>query len=577
MAGGPLHPAEQYAQDVVAGIIVAGRLVRLACERHLDDLAHAQNRGLYFDREAAQFALDFFPLLRHYKGREWKGKPVTLEAWQQFIIWSIYGWKKVGGMRRFRTAHLEVAKGNGKTTLCAGIGLELLVADGEAGAEIYSAATKKDQARIVHADATAMRDASPSLSKRIQKFRDNLSIPADHSKFEPLGADKDTLDGPRPHGLILDELHAWKSRGVLDVLEEGMGKRLQPLAVRATTASDGSEGVYQQEHEYAEQVLEGTVKDDALFAYIATLDKGDDWRDERNWIKPNPNLGVSVKIEELRERAGKAGAQPSYLNSFLRFRMNVVTQGESAAIRPEDWKACVGYSLAGKDAKVLRGEIERALEGESCFIGADLASTEDIAALVKVFPPTEERKLWVVIPHFYIPEDNIESKGREAREPYDVWKREGFITATEGNVIDYATIEAQVLADCERYDVREIAFDPWNATAFANDLQAAGVPISKLAKFAQTIANFAQPTKYLLEVLIPNRTLAHLANPVLTWMAKNLIVWTDPNGAQRPSKRKSLRKKIDGMVALLNALGRANSAPSHDGSAYSADRGVFLV
>src|SRR5579883_180886 len=555
-------PAEKYAGDVAAGRIVASKWVRLACERHLRDLRTGRDRGLVFDRAAAQHALDFFGFLRHSKG-EWSGSQFALEPWQQFIVWSLFGWKRAAtGLRRFRVAHVEVARKNGKSTLCAGIGLYLFFADGEPGAEVYCAATKKDQAKIVYEEAVRMRSASPALAKRIAKFRDNMNVPGTASKFEPLGSDEDTLDGLNIHGAIVDELHAHKNRLLWDVLDTATGARRQALIFAITTAGFNRESICWSQHEYGEKVLEGIVEDDTFFPFIAALDPGDDWQDEKNWPKANPNLGVSVKLDDLRRLAHKASQDPSALNSFLRLRLNVWTSSETAAIKAEDWRACSG--VAGAD-----------LAGRLCYVAIDLSSTEDVAAMVKLFPPDDEEEPYQVLCNFWVPAENVERKIAEHRVPYDVWIRQGYLQTTEGNVIDYDVIQEQLLADCERYQVREIAFDPWNATQFANNLQKAGIDPEILVKFPQTISMFAEPTKRLLGQLIPSRRLNHFANPVLAWMSLNLLVKEDNNGNRRPV-RGSARGKVDGMVALIMALGRAIASPEPGGSVYET-RGVLVL
>ena len=561
-----LHPAERYARDVLSGRVLAGKWVKLAAQRHFNDLRDGHKRGLRFDPAAAQHALDFHRFLNHSKG-EWAGQPFRPEPWQQFIKWCVFGWKKADGTRRFRVVHEELGRKNGKSTDLAGTGLYLLIGDGEAGAEIYCAATKKDQARIVFEEATRMRKASPELAKRIQKYKSNMSIPETASKMEPLGADEDTLDGLNLSGGLVDELHAHKTRKLWDVLDTASGARRQGLLWAITTAGFDRETICFTQHEYACKVLEGIIQDDSLFAFIATLDEGDDPFDERNWIKPNPNLGVSVKFEDLRRQANKAKNDPSALNAFLRLRLNVWTSQETAAIQMEDWNACAGFSLKEHDAVSLRREKEAELAGRPCIIGIDLASTEDIAAHVKLLPPENDGEPYIVLPHFYVPEGNVERLIKDGRLPYDVWIRDGFLTATDGNVIDYDAIAAQVVADFERYDVQRLYFDPWNATQFINDLQKRGIDPERLVKFPQTIANFAEPTKLLLETDIPNRKLAHLANPVLRWMASNLIVREDNNGNKRPVKR-SGQGKIDGMVALIMARSGMSGALEDSGAGH---------
>lgn len=548
-----LHPAEQYARDVIAGKIIASRWVRLACERHFRDLAEGAKRGLRFDSAAAVDAIRFFSLCRHSKG-EFAGQIFKPEPWQQFIVWSIFGWKRADGTRRFRTAHIEVAKKNGKSTFAAALAVFMAFFDGEPGAEVYCVATKKDQAKLVFDEASRMRDASPALKGSIQKFKNNLSVPAIASKCEPLGAEEDTLDGPNIHGLIFDELHAWKKRDLLDVLHHGQGARRQPLQIEITTAGFNRLSVCWDQREFGCKVLESLLDNneasDAFFVYIACLDDGDDWENEANWIKPNPCLGVSLKIDNLREEAQKAKADPASLNSFLRLRLNKWTQQDVRWMPMNVWNKCAGFELSDRnsqDAKALRDEMRERLAGRTCYSGLDLASNVDLAAHVVIFPPDDDSERYVVLADFWIPGDNLEKRVKRDRVPYDVWLRDGFIQATDGNVIDYAFIKHRIEEFAEQYDLRECAFDPWNGEQFASQMDC-----TTMVKFPQTIAHFAGPTTRLMTLALGQK-LAHLGNPVLRWMADNLVVKQDPSGNLRPNKEKSI-EKIDGIVALIMAL-----------------------
>src|SRR5665213_214240 len=568
-----VHPAEQYARDVASKHIVASKWVCLACERHLRDLATASKRGLYFDAPAAQYAIDFFTFLHHSKG-EWAGQSFELTPWQQFIVYSIFGWKHADdGRRRFRTAHVEVARKNGKTTLWAGVGLYLFFADGEPGAEVYCAATKKDQARILFTEAERMRKASPGLAKRIVSLRNNMNVPATNSKFEPLGSDEDTLDGLNIHGALVDELHAHKTRLLWDVLDTATGARRQPLIAAITTAGFDRESICWKQHEYGEKVLEEIIDDDSFFIYVASLDPGDDWEDESNWPKANPNLRVSVKIEDLRTQAHKAKNDPSALNSFLRLRLNVWTQQDTRWMPMDKWSACIGArpTLAACDAKALRNIMEGDLAGRLCFAGLDLSSKTDITAFVPVFPPTEEDPHWILLPTFWLPEDNVEQRVREGRVPYDVWKREGFLQTTPGNVVDYDQVREFIVRFRDRYELQEVAFDPWNATQIATQLTSAGIT---MVEFRQGFASMSEPTKQLMTLVLGN-TLAHLGNPILKWMASNLVVKQDEAGNLKPNKEKS-SEKIDGIVAAIMGLGRAISTGIKGPSVYERE-GILVL
>ncbi len=562
--------AEQYVDDVLSGEQIAGRWVKYACERHRRDLEEAHLRGLYFDETMAGVAIAFFGMLRHWKG-EWSGRRVQLEPWQQFVIWSLFGWRRADGTRRFRTGYLEVARKNGKTTMAAGVGLLLMVADGEPGAEIYSAATKRDQARISFRDATEMVRQSPQLRQRIGKVRDNLHSFETSSKFEPLGRDADSTDGLNVHGVIADELHAWKTRDLWDKLETATGSRRQPLMFAITTAGYDRQSLCFQFHDYAEKVAAGIVKDDSFFGLIYTLDgpkldedgneiaPADNWEDESVWVKANPNLGVSKKWDDMRRKAGRAKQMPAALNAFLRLELNVWTQAESRWIDPARWAACshVPPGLAVEPttpfAEIL-AHMEAALRGRKCYGALDLSSNIDISAWVMVFPPESEDEPYWILPRFFIPEDNILERVRRDRVPYDAWLRAGLLTATPGNVIDYDWIVAQIDEDARRYDVAEIGFDRWGATKIQTQLMALGgddwiIPIG------QGFASMSPPMKEL-EKLILGRNLGHGGHPVLAWMADNLVATQDAAGNLKPDKGRS-REKIDGMVALVMGIDRA--------------------
>jgi phage terminase large subunit-like protein len=516
-------------------------------------------RGLYFDREAADRVIRFFAFCCHSKG-ELAGQAIQLEPWQQFIFWVAFGWKRtVDNHRRFRTVYIELPRKNGKSTMMAGIGLYMLVADGEPGAEIYAAATKKDQARIVHADAIKMRDASPSLKKRIQKFRDNLSIPETNSKFIPLGADEDTLDGLNTHCNIIDELHAHKTRKVWDVLETATGARRQPMQVAITTAGFDKHSICWEQHTYSEKILSQIIDDDTYFAFIACLDEGADWEDEREWFKANPNLGISKKLDDMRRLAAKAKEQPAALNSFLRLHLDRWTKQDVLWMPMDRWNAC----NAAVDAEELYGR--------ECIGALDLASKTDLAALSLLFAPVDDDEPWKLLQYFWCPEENAELRAKKDRVPYDVWIRQEFIKATEGNVTDYDFIRRDIGELASDYRIKEIAFDPWNATQLVTQLTGDGM---EMVEFRQGFASMSAPTKELMAMVL-GKKIAHGGNPVLDWMASNVTVRQDPAGNLKPDREKST-EKIDGIVTLIMAIGRAIVQPEDDGSVYEK-RGVLSV
>ena len=372
--------------------------------------------------------------------------------------------------------------------------------------------------------------------------------------------------------MVFDELHAQKTRQLWDVMETALGARRQPLTWAITTAGKPGESIYQDQHAYAEKVLEGVIEDDTFFPYVAQLDPADDWEDERVWIKANPNLGISVKLDNLRELAHKAKNQPSALNAFLRLRLNRPAGDFARWIPIDKWNKCVGYDMTGLDAKSLLDKILPTLERRRCVAAVDLSSKIDLTAYLKLFPPIEKDPRWILIPRFFMPEENIEKRVKEDRVPYDVWIREGFITKTAGNVVDYDVIKPEILADAKRYELLELAFDPWNATQIGLQLQKEGLTVSE---FRQGFASMSEPTKQFLALILSGK-LAHLGNPVLKWMASNVVVKIDEAGNEKPNKRKSA-ERIDGIVAAIMALGRAMYQPEGPPRSIYETQGVMVL
>ena len=535
------HPVTAYADQVITGKVPAGELVTLACERHIRDLKTAKTRGLRFSEPAADHAIEFYRFLRHSKG-EWAGCELQLEPWQVFIIGSVFGWLRSDGTRRYRTAYNEVPRKNGKSTLAAGVGLYLFMADGEPGPEIYSAATKRDQARIVWNESAQMVKASPFLSSRVKVYpgKGNMNILLNRAIFEPLGADADTMDGLNIHGAIVDELHAHKNRGVWDILETATGARRQPLIFAITTAGYDRNSICWEQREYAERVLRGVIEDDTYFAYIACIDEGDDWLDESTWAKANPNLGVSVKIDDLRRKAQKAREMPAAQNGFMRLHLNRWTTQNERWMSMEAWDASSGLVVPEK------------LVGRECYAGLDLSSTTDLTSLVLVFPDYDNGS-YTVLPHYWLPRDTMLDKEKKDKVPYSSWVRQGFMTATDGSVIDYGSITQKLLEWRGLYDIKELAFDRWGASKLVQELD--DLRLCTLVPFGQGFMSMSPPTKELMNLVLQRR-LVHGGNPVLRWNVDSLVVQQDPAGNLKPNKAKSTAR-IDGAVAMIMALDRA--------------------
>lgn len=565
-----------YALDVVAGNIVAGRPVRLACERHLRDMKDGHSRGLFFDVAAAQFAIQFFSFLTLAEG-DHAGKPLILQPFQCFIVGSLFGWKGADGYRRFRIAYIEIGKGNGKSPLAAGIGVKGLIADGEQGAEIYAAAVMRDQAKIVWSDAEKMIMASEALRSRVQKTVNNLAVVRTNSFFRPISSEGRGLDGKRVHMAILDEVHEHPNPTVVDKMRAGTKGRRQPLIIEITNSGYDRTSVCWHHHEFSLRVLEQTVENDSWFAFICALDacddcrvnkgrtqpddtcpKCDDWKNEATWLKANPNLGVSVTHKYLREQVAEAIGMPYKQNIVKRLNFCFWTEQANRWLDMELWRACG-----------MRGAIdETALEGRDCYLGLDLSTTTDLAAACALFPRSSDENEAVVdgqspilprfraIWRFWIPRKSLAARAERERLLLESWAAQGFITITEGDVVDYDVIRADINELGERFAIKELAYDPWNATQIATQLQGDGFTV---IPFRQGFATFNEPTKET-EKLIRSGDIDHGGNPVAAWMASNVAVAQDPAGNKKPDKAQSA-DRIDGIVALIEAIGRATIAP----------------
>jgi phage terminase large subunit-like protein len=496
--------------------------------------------------------------LRHTKG-QWAGVRFALEPWQKReIIEPLFGWKRADGSRQYRRAYIELPRKNGKSTLSSGLALYLLFADGEAGAEVYSAAADTDQARIVFDQARAMVEESPSLLKRAQVFKKSIVIPKARSSYRVLSADAFTKHGLNASGIVFDELHAQPNRDLYDVLRTSTGARRQPLMVMITTAGFDRTSICWEEHEYARQILSGVNEDSSYFAFIAAAPEDADWTDEKVWAAANPGMGVTVTLDYLREECQKAIQSPAYQNTFRRLHLNQWTSQESRWLDLRAWDACA--------AKLPD------LAGRACYGGLDLSSSQDLTSFVLAFAPEEDsdEPVWT-LPFFWVPEEGLIERARKDRVPYDAWARDGLIEVTPGNVIDYGFIEEKITALGEVYNIRQIAFDRWGAVQMSQNLMGAGF---EMVQMGQGFASMSHPTKELMRLTLAQQV-GHGGHEVLRWMADNLVVDTDAAGNVKPNKKKS-RERIDGMVALVMALDRAVRNEGPMASVYE-ERGVFTL
>ena len=493
--------------------------------------------GFRWDGDAAQLAVDFFPtFLTHTKGHT---GPLRLEPWQTDIIATLFGWLRPDGTRRYRETLIAVPRKNGKTTLAAGVALYLLTADGQTGAEVYSAAGSRDQATLVYEQAAAMVRACPALDSRL-KVRDatkRIAYVGKGSYYRAVAADAGTLHGTNPHGVIFDELHTQPNRDLYDVFKSGMGARQNPLFVAITTAGYDRHSICHEVWSYARSVRDGLINDPHFLPAIWELPDGADWQDPDVWHKCNPNLGVSIGLEFLREECERAKQLPSYENTFRNLYLNQWTEQAVRWLPMDTWRR--------------GGELEAPnLDGQECWAGLDLSSNLDVTALSLVFK-RDDGGYWV-LPYFWIPGGEVLKRVKRDRVPYDVWTRDGWITMQPTASIDHDLLLADLEKISQRYWIRQIAVDRWNAEHVISKLSAAGLEV---VKFGQGFASMSGPSKQF-EKLVLDGKIGHQNNPVLNWMAGNVSVLRDAAENMKPDKATS-SDRIDGIVATIMAVGLA--------------------
>ena len=510
--------------------------------------------GSWYDAASAARAVRFFSAyLRHAKG-QYAGQPFILQPWQaREIVEPLFGWKRPDGARKYRRAYIRVPRGNGKSQLGAAIGLYLMYADGEMGAEIFSCAADRDQAAIAFDAAKAMVEASPSLLGRSEIFRRSIVVPATSSSYKVLSADVPGKHGLNAHGIIFDELHAQTHRDLWDVLTTATVKRRQPLTVAITTAGYDRHTICWEIDDYAQKVEAGIIEDPTFLPVLYGASQEDDWTDPKVWEKANPGYGTLVQREYLETECNRAKETPGYVNSFRRLHLNVWSESVSRWLDMAAWD----------DGSLVIDEA--ALLGNPCWAGLDLSTTTDITALALAF--RDGSGGYTLKLYFWVPEENIARRTQRDRVPYDVWVRQGFVTPTEGNVVDYDAVRLKIGELGKRYSIQEIAFDPWNATQLSSQLQSDGF---RMVELRQGFASLTAPTKDF-EKIVVGRQLHHGGNPVLRWMASNVVVEQDPAGNLKPSKAKST-ERIDGIVAGVMAIGRASVG--EDGRSAYEDHGI---
>lgn len=547
-----VHPVTRYAKAVAGGKILAGEMVRLACARHLRDIERQNTAGFpyRFDEGLATKAFDFFEFdLCHYEG-ELDGEPFMLLDWQMFVLGSLYGWVKRTGYRRFKKAFVLTGKGSGKTPMFAGMALYALTEDGEPGAQVYCAATTREQAALAFKDARAMARKSPLIAGKVHITEHAITI--GDSYFQTVSSEAGNLHGKRPHFGLVDEIHVAQNDDVVEYLQAGVKARRQPMIAMPTNAGQDRRSIAWRYTEYSKRILTGALVDDEWFAYVCQLDvcaahvvdgrdmpvddcpDCDQWADERVWLKVNPSLEVTPGIEYLRGQVNEARGMPAKADNVKRLNFCIWTSGKVQWIRPEVWQA---------------QEPQRPLDGRHCFAGYDLSAVNDITAAAYVFP--DEDGIDILL-RCFLPEERVDALAQASRVPYRAWVDAGLITLNPGKTVDYDFVLAEDAKIREQFDVRAGGIDPWQSIQFRAKLEAAGTGIQTVPQNNIRLDAVVGEA----ERLLINGGFRHGRHPVLDWVASNVVLNVDPRGNRKLDKDAS-PEKIDPMAAILNALHEA--------------------
>lgn len=518
--------------------------------------------GCTFDIAAADRVRFFFErFLVHSKG-QFAGKPFTLFDWQWYrVIGPLFGWRAADGTRRFRRAGIAVAKKNGKSTLMSGIGLYLLLSDNEPGAEVYTAAADRKQASIIFNEAANMVNASPALKKRInvKEVAKEMITYEGRSILTALSSDVATKEGFNANGVLFDEIHAQPNWNLWNVLRFSGASRRQPLLIWITTAGlYDPESLWQQQWNAALDVQENRTVDAGFLPVIYAASESDDWKSEDAFRKANPSYGDVISRRDWQEAVNEAQESGLKENNYKRYRLNLSTKQAERWIPAERWDACASELVT-----------EKRLTGRECIIGLDLAATKDLAAAALVF---REGSRYQGIPLFWCPRDTLLRRKRENRTSMDAWVRAGLINVTESRSIDYRVIRKTLNQLAERFNVKQIGIDPWNAVQIATDLESDGFDV----KYVRTgFASISAATKEFEKLVLAGDFL-HPAHPVLDWCAQNIAVKEDESGNVKPDKARSA-EKIDGIVAMIIALACHIAEPEDGAKTVYEKRGIMIL
>ncbi len=544
----PRDPATRYAREVVAGKRMAGPHVRAACARHLKDLEQGDARGLVWDVAEVADAIAFFEEVLRLNGGEYEGVEFKLLGWQKFVVGSLFGWKTADGHRRFRVAYVETAKGSGKSPLAAGIGMKGLVADGEPRAEVYAAATKKDQAMVLFRDAVAMWQQSPELNRRLKSSGTgenvwNLAYLERAAFFRPISAD-DGQSGPRPHIALIDEVHEHRSNTVVEMMRAGTKSRRQALIFMITNSGASKTSVCWSYHDYGAKVAAGVLEDDTFFAYVCSLDADDDpITDERCWPKANPSLQEAdlPGMKYLREQVREARGMPSKEALVRRLCFCQWTEAENPWISADVW--------------LNRGQEYdwQELKGRRAWAGLDLSSTTDLTGLVLWIEPIAPGEPWRLVPFCWLPDEGLQRKEEIDRVPYLAWRAAGYLETTPGRAVSKLQVAIRLAQLAEHFDIQTVAFDRWRIEDFKALAADNDIALPPLEPFGQGYQSMS-PALEAMETHLLNGSVAHPQHPVLTWCAANAVVQSDAAENRKLAKDKA-NGRIDLMVAAVMGAG----------------------
>lgn len=564
-------PVLRYAERVLDEPGLAGPMVRAACKRHLRDLETGAARGIYWDNEAAERALAFFPDVLTLTEGDFADTPFELIDAQEFVVGSLFGWKKANGYRRFRQAYIEMGKGSGKSPLAAGIGLYGLFADGERGAEVYCAAVTRDQAGIMFRDAENMVTQNAKLRERLHITTGNIAYEAGRSFLRPVSHQARSLDGKRVHFALLDELHEHRTAEVAEKMRAGTKGRKQPLILAITNSGYDRNSICWTQHDYSAKVVEGVIEDDGWFAYVCALDD-EDWPkdggfpDKSTWIKANPGLGTTIHLDYLQDQVKEAQHMPSKANLVMRLNFCRWTEASERWLDHEAW-ALNGERSVGYDA----------LRQQPCFGGLDLSATTDLTSLVLVFPDTDPEDVdqdttFQALAWFWLPEADLLEKENRDGVPYTAWRDAGYLTVTPGKSINKAFVAAKLGELSGDFDIQAIAYDRWRIDDLQLQLDQQGIDLP-LVPWGQGFRDMA-PAIDAIEGAIKRGGFWHGNNPLLTMCAANAVVVQDP-AENRKFNKAEVTGRIDGIVAASMAMGLANrKAVEEPYSSVYSSRGV---